>query len=93
MTPRRLPATWTAEKIAGEYVVRDAFERALACPYCRATEARATQARAPAGREARLPPRRPRAAAVASATRHKGPPILATAVTNYQHASGCRNHQ
>jgi hypothetical protein len=30
-------------------------------------------------------------ATVASAIGHKGPPILATAVTDYQHASGCRN--
>jgi len=25
--------------------------------------------------------------------RHKGPPILATEVTDYRRASGCRNHR
>jgi len=63
MAARRLPAPWTAEKISGGYVVRDANGQALACAYCRATEAGATRAKAPGpGSETRLPARRPRAA-------------------------------
>jgi hypothetical protein len=45
MTPRRLPSPWTAEKIAGGYVVRDGNGQALAYVYCRANEAEAMQAK------------------------------------------------
>jgi hypothetical protein len=42
---RRLPAPWTAEKMPGGYVVRDANGQALAYVYSRATEADAMQAK------------------------------------------------
>jgi hypothetical protein len=47
MTPRRLPAPWSADRIPG--VVRDANGQALTYVYCRATEAGATQAGVLAG--------------------------------------------
>jgi hypothetical protein len=53
MTPRRLPAPWTADKIAGGYVVRDASGQALAYVYCRANEAEAMQAKVLTEDEAR----------------------------------------
>jgi hypothetical protein len=44
MTPGRFPAPWSAEKIAGGYVVREAMGQALADIYIRATESDAMQA-------------------------------------------------
>jgi hypothetical protein len=35
---RRFPLPWTAEEIAGVYVVRDANKQALAYVYCREPE-------------------------------------------------------
>ena len=42
---RRLPAPWTADRIPGGYVVRDANGQSLANVYSRATEADALQAK------------------------------------------------
>jgi hypothetical protein len=53
MPPRRLPAPWTAEKIAGGYVVRDANGQALAYVYSRATESDAMHAKVLTEDEAR----------------------------------------
>jgi hypothetical protein len=53
MTTRRLPAPWTAEKIPGGYLVRDANGQALAYVYSRATEADAMQAKVLTDDEAR----------------------------------------
>jgi hypothetical protein len=50
---RRLPAPWTAEKIPGGYVVRDANGQAPAYVYSRATEADAMQAKVLTEDEAR----------------------------------------
>ena len=49
---RRLPAPWTAEKIAGGYLVRDSNGQVLAYVYSRATE---DEARRVAVNIARLP--------------------------------------
>jgi hypothetical protein len=38
MAARRFPPPWTAEEIAGGYVVRDANKQALAYVYCREPE-------------------------------------------------------
>ena len=43
--PRRFPPPWTAEKIAGGFVVRDANGQTLAYVYSRANEAEAMQAK------------------------------------------------
>jgi hypothetical protein len=53
MPKARLPAPWTAEKIAGGYVVRDANVQALAYVYSRATESDAMQAKVLTDDEAR----------------------------------------
>jgi hypothetical protein len=50
---RRLPAPWTAEKIAGGYLVRDSNGQALAYVYSRATEDEAMQAKVLTEDEAR----------------------------------------
>jgi hypothetical protein len=50
---RHLPPPWTAEKIAGGYVVCDANGQALAYVYSRATEADAMQAKVLTDDEAR----------------------------------------
>jgi hypothetical protein len=42
--PRRFPAPWRADKIAGGFVVRDATGQALAYIYSRDSEAEARQA-------------------------------------------------
>jgi hypothetical protein len=51
--PRRFPAPWRAEKIAGGYVVRDANGQALAYLYSRENEAEARQAKMLTADEAR----------------------------------------
>jgi hypothetical protein len=53
MATRRFPPPWTAEKIPGGYVVRDANDQALAYVYCRANEAEAMQAKVLTEDEAR----------------------------------------
>jgi hypothetical protein len=55
---RRPLAPWTADKIPGGYVVRDTNGRALACAYCRATEAGATRAAGERDAAAAPPPPR-----------------------------------
>ena len=45
MPTRRFPAPWTADKMPGGYVVRDANGQALAYIYSRATETDAMQAK------------------------------------------------
>jgi hypothetical protein len=50
---RRFPPPWRADKIAGGYVVRDANGQALACVYCRDSEADARQAKVLTTDEAR----------------------------------------
>jgi len=50
---RRLPAPWTAERMPGGYVVRDANGQALAYVYSRAIEADAMQAKVLTEDEAR----------------------------------------
>jgi len=42
---RRFPLPWTAEEIAGGYVVRDANKQALAYVYCREPEHAASVAK------------------------------------------------
>ena len=50
---RRLPAPWTADKIPGGYVVRDANGQSLAYVHSRATETDALQAKVLTEDEAR----------------------------------------
>jgi hypothetical protein len=51
--PRRFPAPWRADKIAGGYVIRDANGQALAYVYSRDSEADARQAKVLTKDEAR----------------------------------------
>ena len=53
MTSRRFPAPWTADKISGGYVVRDANGQALVYVYSRDNEAEALQAKVLTKDEAR----------------------------------------
>ena len=53
MTSRRFPAPWTADKISGGYVVRDANGQALAYIYSRDNEDEARQAKVLTKDEAR----------------------------------------
>jgi hypothetical protein len=51
--PRRFPAPWRADKIAGGFVVRDATGQALAYIYSRDSEVEAQQAKVLTTGEAR----------------------------------------
>jgi hypothetical protein len=51
--PRRFPAPWRAEKIAGGYIVRDANGQGIAYLYSRENEAEARQAKVLTADEAR----------------------------------------
>jgi hypothetical protein len=51
--PRRFPAPWTAERIPGGFIVRDANGQALAYVYCRADPTEAHQAKVLTQDEAR----------------------------------------
>ena len=53
MNSRRFPAPWSADKIAGGYVVRDANGQALAYIYSRENDAEALQAKVLTKDEAR----------------------------------------
>jgi hypothetical protein len=53
MTSRRFPPPWTADKIPGGYVVRDANGQALVYVYSRDNEAEALQAKVLTKDEAR----------------------------------------
>ena len=53
MTPRRFPPPWSADKIPGGYVVRDANGQALAYIYSRDNEDEARQAKVLTKDEAR----------------------------------------
>ena len=53
MTSRRFPAPWSADKIPGGYVVRDANGQALAYVYSRPTLVEAMQAKVLTADEAR----------------------------------------
>jgi hypothetical protein len=44
-TPRKLPTPWTAERIPGGYVVKDASGQSLAYVYARDTKAQADAAK------------------------------------------------
>jgi K+/H+ antiporter YhaU regulatory subunit KhtT len=51
--PRRFPAPWSADRIPGGYVVRDANGQAIAYLYSRENEAEARQAKTLTADEAR----------------------------------------
>jgi hypothetical protein len=51
--PRRLPPPWRADRIPGDYVVRDANGQAIAYIYSRENEAEARQAKVLTADEAR----------------------------------------
>jgi hypothetical protein len=93
MTTRRFPPPWTAEKMPGGYVVRDANGQGLACAYCRVPEAGATRAKAP-GRGARRGYRpagpAPRPWLRPWAIRGADP---CDRGDDYRHAAGCRNYR